>query len=252
MRVLIAEDHRLSADSVVAELERHRHEVVVERDPVRAARIVADGEVDVAVVDLVFDHVVRSRARNGVPSTWTDVPWIDSGLLVLATARAARRRPGVVLWTAADEIRQLHLTYAREQLDVRVFCSKEAGVAELPRAVTSAAAGTSWVDADLQPRMPITTGSARLERTLLSSDLRRKVWTALALGIASERAVARLIQYSNATVNKEFSEMAAALLAFDPGQPPDTKRQVLLSSFAARHRYFFLDSVVRDSGHDRP
>jgi PAS domain S-box-containing protein len=69
LRVLIAEDHRDTADSLRMLLERHGHEVAVARDGVEAVRSFDEAEPDVALVDIglpgLDGYEVARRIRAG-------------------------------------------------------------------------------------------------------------------------------------------------------------------------------------------
>jgi len=128
MRILLVEDHTQLAGLVSRELTaEYGYEVVCARDPLEARELYESASFDLAIVDLLFEHLNRAFERRPVPGTLTNGRMLTSGLTTVSELSRAPHRTGIVLYTAAEADRRLHMLYAYEDLGIRVFCSKAPG-----------------------------------------------------------------------------------------------------------------------------
>jgi DNA-binding NarL/FixJ family response regulator len=159
----------------------------------------------------------------------------------------AAPRPGVVVWTSGEANRRLHLLFAYEDLDVRVFCSKSSGtgrVDTLNAAIMAAAASKTWTDPVLNSYLP--TGHARrLSQILFSEPPHSRIWRAISLGAHSRREIAQRTHYSTRTVGNCIPAMYHDLLELDQGMTGGRTPLPEVIRFAATNWEFLLDDAVR-------
>lgn len=245
--VLLVEDHSGYAGLVCRELgTAHGHETVLVSDPAAALRELATRAYDVAVVDVLYEPLVRDfaarRTRGGLAG-----PLLASGLSVIRAAGAAPGRPRPVIWSSGEANRHLHLLFAFQEFGVRAYCSKGTGSVEpLHRAIVAAAAGGRYVDRLLDPYLPAA-GAVPLRRTILRDQSRRAIWRAIALGYHSRRELATITGYSDRHIGNLVPTMVAEdLQLLDPGLRPGRSPLSELVRFAAHHWEFLLDEAVRE------
>ncbi len=248
--VLIVEDSLQLAEAVREQLETwHGYTVTCVRDPV-AMRVRLDQEsFDVALIDLLFEHLSHEFNSRRVAGQVR----LSAQLLVtgLAALRLARDTPGTrtVVWTSGEANRRLHLLYAYEELGERVFCSKSSGeehAGSVAAALQAAHAGRPYVDPVLNAYLPTKT-AASIAQTVLRDPLRRAVWRAVALGAHSRSEISHKTGYSARTVGNEIPEMYADLRALDPGLPASRQPLTEVVRYAATNWEFFLDDTVRQA-----
>lgn len=202
-----------------------------------------------ALVDLLYEPLnVAFFASLADQEAGRARPSLVTGLLAARDLPASPARTRVVIWSAGEADRRLHLVYAYEELRMRVFCSKSpggAGLSTLLAAIHAAAAGTSFTDPVLAPCLPARTDHS-IGDTIMREPSRRPVWRALAAGMRSVEQISAETRYSKKTIRNMTSAMADDLSALDPGLRKDSRHLPQLAIYAARHREFFLDQVVGD------
>ena len=152
MRVLLIEDHVPLAGLVSRELhQEYGCEVTYARDPLEARAAYQQASFDLAIVDLLYEHLNRdfdSRRAAGTASL-TSKELLLSGLAAVCDLAAGPAGAGVVIWTSGEASRRLHLLFAYEELAARVFCSKSAGTGKLDiliEALRAAAEKRTYID----------------------------------------------------------------------------------------------------------
>lgn len=253
MRVLLVEDHTLLAESIAEKLrDQHGHQVVWARDPLAAANLLRREEFDIAVIDLLYQHLIdqfddRRKARKVSltdPSTM-----LITGLFAVQAFRKRRASGGVVLWTSGEGNRRLHIPYAYEDLDVRAFCSKSPGTGKpdlLHETILAADAGLTKVDPVLNPYLPAP-GHPKVSHTLLRNECHRRIWRSLSLGYHTRKEIARVTGYSQHTIKNNVPEMLDDLALLDIWLRPGLRPANELISYASQNWEFFLDESVRES-----
>lgn len=258
MKVLIAEDGAQYVGYFAEELTTdHGLDVVVTDTPGEAGKLLASGQFDVAVVDILFDAQIaefdRSARSRQVPLTASRL--VLSGLSVIDSARKVN--VPVAVWTTGEPNRHLHLVFAYELQGVRSFCSKQAGSGSesLHQAIVGAAEGRPRIDAMLRLFLP-PDGAPALAETILSGPAsKRAIWRALAYGAHSRDEVHELTGIAKSTIGNLTSiAMFDDLALFDAGiQRPNrfgfqTRAKFNeLVRYATSNRAFFLDDAVRAS-----
>jgi|SRR5882672_1717266 len=251
MRVLLVEDYSLLAGLVQRELQSvYGHTVELASDPLEAAGILARQEFDVVVIDIFYDALLdgfeaRRLART---VTLTSAQLLMSGLSTVQRVAEASKRAGVVLWTAGDGPRRLHMLYAHEELHVRAYCSKTAHSGRtnnLNEAIRAARAGQSYVDPVLNPYLPTAT-TIPLRRTILRDPARRAIWRAIALGYHTRDEIKDVTGYAKGTVGNLISQIATEDLPLAvPGLRSGKSPLSELVTYASARWAFFLDDAVR-------
>lgn len=248
MRLLLIEDTTQLAGPIARELQdEHGHEVTWVKDPLEARRI--PGMFDVAVVDLLFEHLSfdfdRRRLARQVRPTRDQL--LITGLT--AVADLARRSPStkVVLWTSGEANRRLHLLYSAQELAIRAYCSKSSGTGKadtLHRAVLAAANDTEYVDPVLASYLPDRRSTSIVD-TLLRDQTSRAIWRAVALGAHSREEIQDLTGYDRRTVGNRMPMLLNDLLSLDAGIIKPGKPLSEVVRFANRNWEFFLDAAVQ-------
>lgn len=251
MRILLVEDSDQLAGSVSRELEtEYGHAVTWIRDPL-ALNAVLDGETfDVAIVDLLYEHLNRDFDARRLAG---DVSVRGDGLLItgLTAIRLLRQRlpdAGIVVWTTGESNRRLHLLYAYQDLAMRNYCSKSPGTGRsdvLEGAARTAAEGGRYVDPVLNPYLPADR-TRRASEILLQDECKRAIWRAIALGAHTRSDIGRLAGYAPRTVGRVIPEMYRDLLEFDVGLADRRTPLVEVVRYVATSWQFFLDEAVRD------
>jgi DNA-binding NarL/FixJ family response regulator len=248
MRILLVEDHTQLAGLVGRELTaEYGHEVLCARDPLEARELYESASFDLAIVDLLFEHLNRAFERRPVPGTLTNGRMLTSGLTTVSELSRAPHRTGIVLYTSAEADRRLHMLYAYEDLGIRVFCSKAPGTGRVDNvadALSAAAAGRAYVDPVLNAYLPVE-GSPAVAATLLREDAKRAIWRALALRAVSRGQIAEITGYSTRTIGNLIPDMFDDLTLLDSGLRHSGAPMGDLISYASDNWQFFLDEVVR-------
>jgi DNA-binding NarL/FixJ family response regulator len=251
MRVLLIEDHVPLAGLVGRELtDKHGYEVTLARDPLSARAEYEVSGYDIAVVDLLYEHLnaefeaVLARGELTARSPGLLV----SGLLAVRDISAVLPSTGIVLWTSAEANRRLHLLYAYEQMNMRVFCAKSSGgnADVLTSALRAAAAGRAFVDPVINSYLP-GADAAAISATILRDPPKRAIWRALALGARTRDEISDSTRYSKRTIGNLVPGMLDDLIQLDPGIRRSSAPLVQVVSYASRNREFFLDEVIRES-----
>jgi DNA-binding NarL/FixJ family response regulator len=247
-RILLVEDHTQLAGLVSRELTAdHGYEVVCARDPLEARDLYQSTNFDLAIVDLLFEHLNRVFERRPVPGALTNGQMLTSGLTTVSELSRAPHRTGVVLYTAAEADRRLHMLYAYEDLGIRVFCSKAPGTGRVDNvadALSAAATGRTYVDPVLNAYLPID-GAPAVAATLLREEAKRAIWRALALRAVSRGQIAEITGYSPRTIGNLIPSMFDDLTVLDSGLRHSGAPMGDLISYASDNWQFFLDDVVR-------
>ncbi|WP_157368104.1 response regulator [Alloactinosynnema sp. L-07] len=253
MRVLLVEDHTQLARPIARELEHeHGHVVVSVRDPLEAEEELASSEFDVAVIDLLYEHLTyefdTSRRAGNITLTG-HAKLLVTGLYAARAFRRQRPDGGIVLWTSGEANRRLHLLFAYEDIDVRAFCSKSSGTGRadlLNETITAANNVVTKIDPVLNSYLPVA-GSTHVSRLLLRDERHRAIWRAVALGYHTRDDIASVTGYASRTVGNTLPDMLHNLTIMDAGMRTSRRPINQLVSYASRNWEFFLDESVRIS-----
>jgi DNA-binding NarL/FixJ family response regulator len=250
MRVLLIEDHVPLAGLVSRELQQeYGCEVTCAADPLEARTAYRDTSFDLAIVDLLYEHLNRdfdARRAAGTASL-TSKSLVISGLASVYELTVPQARTAVVIWTSGEASRRLHLLFAYEDLAVRVFCSKSAGTGKLDvlmAALRAAADHRGYVDPVLNSYLPAD-GDPTVSATILKDPAKRAVWRALALGARTRGQVSEITGYSARTVGNLIPAMFDDLSMLDHGLRHSGSPMNDIISYASRNWEFFLDDTVR-------
>lgn len=222
MRVLLIEDHAQLAGLVSRELHHaHGWQVTCARDPLVARAAYRDTSFDLAIVDLLHEHLIRDfdERRAAGTALLTSKSLLISGLAAVHDLTVPPRGTGVVIWTSGEVSRRLHLLFAYEDLAARVFCSKSAGTGKLDvleEALRAAAEKRAYVNPVLNAYLPAD-GAPAISDTILRDPARRAVWRALAFGARTRGQVSDITGYSARTVGNLIPAMFDDLSALDSG-----------------------------------
>jgi len=250
MRVLVIEDSTQLAGLVGRELEQELGcEVSCARDPVEALAGHRDHEFDLAIVDLLYEHLNRDFEARRIAGTisLTSASLLVTGLAAVHRLTVPRRDAGVVIWTSGEANRRLHLLFAYEDLAARVFCSKSSGTGRadtLMEALKAAADGRSYVDPVLNSYLPAE-GQPAIRDTILREASKRAVWRALAIGARTRGQISEITGYSSRHVGNLIPAMFDDLARLDAGLAPSEAPMADVISYASRNWEFFLDDTVR-------
>lgn len=244
MRILVVEDMGIAGAMAHTELaEAMPCEPVVVPDPVAALDRLRRERFDAAVVDMLFqshsDEFERRRRDGRV--RLTDARLHLSGLALLRAARSAGTP--AVLWTSGEPNRRLHMTFAHEQFACRGMCPKDKG--KLATAVRAVVAGREYLDPILRMHLP-PRSAPTLRETFFSSEPRRAMWRAMALGLHHHARIAQAVGVKSGTVRRSVEEMRTRLVAFNPGCSDEGPPTPELVRYASQNWEFFLDDTVRE------
>ncbi|MGY1638937.1 response regulator [Geodermatophilus sp. SYSU D00742] len=194
IRVLVVDDQRLVREGLTAllELVDDLELVGVAEDGAQAVDQVADRQPDVVLMDL------RMPVMDGVE----------------ATRRIRRDHPGVevvVLTTHADDESVL----AALRAGARGYLTKDAGMAEIARAVAAADAGQALLDPHVQAR--VLQGLSAGDRPAPLTDRETEVLALIADGLSNAEIATRLV-VSEATVKTHINRIFAKISARDRAQ----------------------------------
>jgi len=250
MRILLVEDHSQLAGPISRELMgEYGHEVDWVRDPLEARHQLQHKRYEVAVVDLLYEHLTQQfdarRLSRRVSLTGSQM--LITGLSAVQAFREQVTTGGVVLWTSGEANRRLHLLFAYEDLGIRAYCSKSAGTGKadvLNDTLVAAANRQSHVDPVLNAYLPAT-GHRRIGDTLLREESKRAIWRALSLGAHTRAEISAVTGYSERTIGNLVPRMLDDLVEFDPGFRPGRSPLGEVASYASRNWEFFLDDAVR-------
>ena len=194
IRVLVVDDQRLVREGLTAllELGDDLELVGVAADGAQALDLVAEQHPDVVLMDL------RMPVMDGVE----------------ATRRISRDHPGVevvVLTTHADDDSVLAALHA----GARGYLTKDAGMAEIARAVAAADAGQALLDPQVQAQVlhRLTAG----DRPAPITDRETEVLALIADGLSNAEIATRLV-VSEATVKTHINRIFAKTAARDRAQ----------------------------------
>jgi DNA-binding NarL/FixJ family response regulator len=250
MRVLLIEDHDQLAGLVSRELhEKHGYEMTWARDPVSARETYRDVRYDLAIIDLMYEHLnleFENLRRQGKVRA-SGSRFLITGLLAAQELTTPPQETKIVIWTSGEANRRLHLLYAYEELRMRVFCSKSSGSGTsdtLVSALQAATEGRTFVDPVLNSYLP-GANSPTVSATILREATKRAVWRALALGARTRSEISEITGYSKRTIGNLMSAMLDDLIKLDPGISPSSAPMAQLISYASRNWEFFLDEVIR-------
>jgi DNA-binding NarL/FixJ family response regulator len=250
MKVLLVEDHSQLAGPISRELiQEYGHDVDWVCDPLEARSRLRDHRYDVAVVDLLYEHLTQQfdarRLSRSVSLTASQM--LITGLAAVQAFREHVTTGGVVLWTSGEANRRLHLLFAYEDLGIRAYCSKSAGTGKadvLNDTLIAAAKHQSHVDPVLNSYLPAT-GQRKIRDTLLREESKRAIWRALSLGAHTRAEISAIAGYSERTIGNLIPGMLDDLVEFDPGLRPGRSPLSEVVSYASRNWEFFLDDTVR-------
>ena len=251
MRVLLIEDHAPLARLVGRELQQeYGYEVTLARDPIEARASYRDDSFDLAIVDLFYEHLHRSfdaQRTAGTASVTGTGQLLVTGLAAVHDLTVPRRDTGVVIWTAGESNRRLHLLFAFEDLAVRVFCSKSSGTGRidtLMAALRAAAEGRTSIDPVLNSYLPAD-GAPKISENILKEQSKRAIWRALALGARTRGQISEITGYSTRTVGNLIPSMSDDLMMLDAGLRRGEAPMSEVISYASRNWEFFLDDTLR-------
>lgn len=250
----MAEDHLAYVGFLAQELRTaYGHEVLLLDDPFEAEAELQRNRYDAVIADILFDEMLEQFSERAPQRTniLTSDRLIRSGLSIMKAAQSAGT--GVIVWTAGDAYRKLHMAFAYQELGVRAFCSKRsaAGAQGLHDALNSVAAGNDSIDVIIGAALP-SPHSVGLRQTLLSKPTsKRAIWRALAVGSRSREAVKALTGFETSTIGDLVRNMHDDLQAL--GMRLQTSASTLderakfneCLSFAEFYAQFFLDDTVR-------
>ncbi|MGW4221731.1 hypothetical protein ACWEJZ_32565 [Streptomyces bacillaris] len=250
LRILLVEDSDLLAGTVSRELQReYGHTVVTVQDPVNLDRLLGTERFDVAIVDLLYEHLNRAfdTLRLSGRLTVRGSTLLVTGLSAVRSLHARTPAVPTVVWTSGEANRRLHLLYAYQNLGVRSYCSKSPGTGRidtLEETAREAALGRARVDPVLNPYLP--PDNARITSGILMEDeSRRAIWRAVALGATTREEIGRMAGYAPRTVGRLIPEMYASLMEFDIGLVESRTPFVDLARYVASNWQFFLDEAVK-------
>jgi DNA-binding NarL/FixJ family response regulator len=250
MRILLIEDHTQLAGPVSRELEAEFGCTVKHaRDPIEAAGMYAPGEFDLAVVDLLYQHLHQDfEARMAAGKvTLTSAQLLVTGLAAVHHLTASGGDTGIVIWTSGEANRRLHLLFAYEDLAVRAFCSKSSGTGRIDTlmdALRAAAGHRSYVDPILNSYLPAP-GTPKISETVLRDESKRAIWRAIALGAHTRDRVSEMTGYRPRTVGNLIPQMFSDLRLLDAGMGESEAPMADVVSYASKNWEFFLDDTLR-------
>ncbi|MGR7023682.1 response regulator [Geodermatophilus sp. URMC 62] len=194
IRVLVVDDQRLVREGLTAllELVDDLELVGVAEDGAQAVDQVADRQPDVVLMDL------RMPVMDGVE----------------ATRRIRQDHPDVevvVLTTHADDESVL----AALRAGARGYLTKDAGMAEIARAVSAADAGQALLDPHVQAQ--VLQGLTARGRPAPLTDRETEVLALIADGLSNAEIATRLV-VSEATVKTHINRIFAKIAARDRAQ----------------------------------
>ena len=194
IRVLVVDDQRLVREGLTAllELADDLALVGVAEDGAQAVDLVAERQPDVVLMDL------RMPGMDGVE----------------ATRRIRRDHPDVevvVLTTHADDDSVL----AALRAGARGYLTKDAGMAEIARAVAAADAGQALLDPHVQAQL--LQGLTAADRPAPLTDRETEVLALIADGLSNAEIATRLV-VSEATVKTHINRIFAKTAARDRAQ----------------------------------
>ncbi len=194
IRVLVVDDQRIVREGLTAllELVEDLHVVALAADGEQALALVAEHRPDVVLMDL------RMPGLDGIE----------------ATRRIRRQYPDVevvVLTTHADDESVL----AALRAGARGYLTKDAGVAEIARAVAAAHAGQALLDPQVQAQLLTSLSDDRPRGPLTERET--DVLTLIAGGLSNVEISQRLV-VSEATVKTHINRIFAKIGARDRAQ----------------------------------
>ncbi len=250
LSILLIEDSDQLAGTVARELERdYGHTVVWQRDPLLLESILTQGNFDVAIIDLLYEHLNREfvarRMAGGVKVRGGQL--LITGLTAIRVLRNRQHPLPTVVWTSGEATRRLHLLYSYQDLMMRNYCSKSPGTGRidmLEQAARMAQRQQQYVDPVLNPYLPSGRGR-RASEILLADECKRSIWRAIALGAHTRADIGRVSGYSPRTVGRHIPEMYQDLLEFDRGLAGKRTPLLEVVRYVAGNWHFFLDEAVR-------
>jgi DNA-binding NarL/FixJ family response regulator len=194
IRVLVVDDQRLVREGLTAllDLVDDLELVGLAEDGAQALDMVAEQQPDVVLMDL------RMPVMDGVE----------------ATRRIRRDHPGVevvVLTTHADDDSVL----AALRAGARGYLTKDAGMAEIARAVAAADAGQALLDPQVQTH--VLQGLTPGDRPAPLTDRETEVLALIADGLSNAEIATQLV-VSEATVKTHINRIFAKIAARDRAQ----------------------------------
>lgn len=250
LRILLIEDSDHLAGAVTRELEKdYGHTVVWLNDPARLEPALAGDHFDVAVVDLLYEHLNREfdarRLAGGVQVRGEQL--LITGLTAIRILRERRPSIPTVVWTSGEATRRLHLLYSYQDLKMRNYCSKSPGTGRvdmLEQAARMSHGLGSYVDPVLNPYLPSERGRSASE-ILIGDECKRAIWRAIALGAHTRTEIGRAAGYAPRTVGRRIPEMYEDLREFDQGLAVRRTPLLEIVRYVAGNWHFFLDEAVR-------
>lgn len=237
-RILLVDDENLFARATGLLLEQELGHDVETAQSLPEVRELADSRYDVALVDMIL-HRDRGGSDGG------DAEQGASGLDVLAYLSQLSDPPRFVLLTAGDSPRQHYITTAFASFPIAGALPKSADPTTLRRCVDVVLAGGEYIDPELAPYRPASDLDPTSE--LLSSELDRAIWFALASGHTTHQGIAQHANYSRHTIENAVGAIGAKMQRLGLSQKESPKLADLIV-YAAEHRDYLLWASRSDAG----
>jgi DNA-binding NarL/FixJ family response regulator len=250
MRILLVEDSGQLAGAVARELEQdYGHTVTWLRDPTLLESALVEHCFDVAIIDLLYEHLNREFDARRLAGTVRvrGEEMLITGLTAVRMLREQQPSIATVIWTSGEATRRLHLLYSYQDLMMRNYCSKSPGTGRrdtLQDAAKEAYERRTSIDPVLNPYLPSGQGRSA-SQILLGDECKRAIWRAIALGAHSRSEIGRAAGYAPRTVGRQIPEMYQDLLEFDMGLPGRRTPLLEVVRYSAMNWHFFLDEAVR-------
>jgi DNA-binding NarL/FixJ family response regulator len=249
MRILLVDDGQGYARDMAKWLQHdHKHDVVFAAAPEQAGRLL-DETVDVAMVDVLYEPLLRRLRWDHVSGSTSAGPFLDSGLAVLQRIRERGLKIPVVIWSDGADNRILHMRFAYDEYGVRVFQLKDSGdVSALHRAALAAAAGQTQIDPKLEAAgLPVARSHAArtVRATIFHRPIWVHVWRALARGATRHEEIQSALGAVPGYDRRVVQEMAQEAANFTELNLTSRAHLAFCIRYARDHREFFVDSTVR-------
>lgn len=247
-RILLVDDENLFARATGLLLEQELGHDVETAQSLPEVRGLADARHDVALVDMILHRDRGGSDRGGSDrggSDGGDAEQGASGLDVLAYLSQLSDPPRFVLLTAGDSPRQHYITTAFANFPIAGALPKSADPTTLRQCLDVVLAGGEYIHPELAPYRPASDLDPTSE--LLSSELDRAIWFALASGHTTHQGIAQHASYSRHTIENAVGAIGAKMQRLGLSQKESPKLADLIV-YAAEHRDYLLWASRSDAG----